>query len=374
MFSTETKPFDRLPRGGLWVWFAATVVLRLGLIVLTCLGAGLTLRQFALLHDGWEYMRLALALAHGGWGVSAPAPEHLRLYPGLPMAMAAVSLGRWPEAAGLAISILSAAAAGVLTATLGGGDRRLAALMVGLTPSWLVFTSTVMSEGLEMALILWALLAIRHEKWLTAGLAAGLAYLVRPAGVFLILPLVVETAVRKAGRRGAAGVGLALGFPLLHAAASQALWGDALRAAREYAAKDFDWPLRTLVIQLADPGRDGLRWALVVSSIAVSLAGGWGLWRAWRSGSAGHRALLLWHTAAGSFYLLLPSSWTFGCMDRFLLAVWPTTLIGLVPLIERLGRWFWPLAAAATAGSVWVGWLWLVHLARVFPFDARALP
>lgn len=367
MAAHDTFKIDRL-----WFWAALTAAARLALIAAACLAARLGLGDLALLHDGWEYLRLAAALT--GHEASPLAPESLRLYPGFPLAMAALGAGQ-PHlfaTAGLALAIACASVAGMMTARL-GGDERLAAAMIALTPSWIVFTSTVMSEGLAAALALGALLLIRDGRWAAASALAGAAYLVRPVGILLLAPLMVEGLARRDGRRAMAGAGVALGIVGVHLAVSRAIGGEALQAARAYAVKDFDWPLRTLALGLMNPRADLLRWGLVSGMLALSAAGGWGLWRGWRAGRTEWRALLAWHAAAGAFYVLLPSTWTFACMDRFLLAIWPTTLIGLMAWAGRLPKFlFWLGLGAASVGSFMVGWLWLVKLAEVFPFAERA--
>ena len=57
MAAHDTFKIDRL-----WFWAALTAAARLALIAAACLAARLGLGDLALLHDGWEYLRLAAAL------------------------------------------------------------------------------------------------------------------------------------------------------------------------------------------------------------------------------------------------------------------------------------------------------------------------
>jgi hypothetical protein len=172
------------------IW-AATVsaALRVALIAAACWIARIGLGQFALLHDGWEYLRLARAFAHGG--VSGLDPATLRLFPGYPLLIAIVGVGRAYVLPGLAISIACAALCGALAGRL-GRDRRIAWYMAVLTPSWLMFSSTVMSDSLALALVLLGLIGIERRFWVMAGFCAGLSFIVRPVGALLMIPIAIE--------------------------------------------------------------------------------------------------------------------------------------------------------------------------------------
>ncbi len=349
----------------------ASVAMRVALIAAACVGARMSLSQHALLHDGWEYMRMSVAFASGEF--DALTPETLRLFPGYPALMTSLCWGRHPEIAGLAVAVVCAALCGPLTARL-GGDHRLAWWMVAFTPAWLLYTSTVMSEALSVMLTLLALIAIVDKRWVLAGAMVGFASVVRPVGALLFVPLVVEAWTHRRGRGVATVLATGLPLPLLHLLVSRLLWGDALRAIAAYAEKDFAWPLQSLVTDTLDPAFSLPVKILAWGTIALATAGGVGLWRQWRGDHAGARGLLIWHLVVGLFYLLLPSTWAFRCLDRFHLAIWPTTLIGLAPLLPRCPR----RHAALLIALGFVAWVialrWLVNLAAVFPFAERALP
>jgi hypothetical protein len=356
-------------------WFpvvAATLGVRIALIAAACAGAGIGLRQLALFHDGWEYLRMAqaFALLHP----RQMAPESLRLFPGYPLAIALVGLGRRPEVAGLAISLLCAAGCGPLTSRL-GRDPRLAWWMVALTPSWLIYTSTAMSEGLATLLALLALLLTIQARWPQAGALVGLATIVRPASALLMVPLCLEACWRGGWRGLRVAVGCAAVAPLLLLVASGLLWGDALVNLRGYAESGpFIWPLQSLVENTLSPevhlSRKLLTWGL----IGVTFGAAWGLWRRWRLGDEAARSLLAWHLSSALFYLLYPSHWLFGSLDRYYSGLWPTTLIGLAPWIPR-HHWLHAGLCLALSLAAWlIALAWLDHMAAVFPFAERTLP
>lgn len=365
-----SKPSTWLPP------FVAGLGARLGLVAAGCWAAGIGLGQCVLLHDGWEYLRLARAFAEFAPG--EVAPETLRLMPGFPALIALTGLGHQPGLVGITIAIVCGAAAAPLTGLL-GRDGRLAWWMVVLPPSWLLFTSVVMSEGLFVLTVLGTLLLLRAGRWAGAGLLAGVASTVRPMGILLFFPVLAEAVRRRPEANGSARALLAalvaggpwvLGLWIV----SAALWANPLRSAQAYAAQDLAWPLQSLIGETLNPEADLLRKGLVWSTLALTVAGGAALWRRWRRGDSDARPLVLWHWSLTLLCVLLPSRWVFGCLERFLLPVWPTTLIGLAPLLPRRRGVALALGLALSVLSWAVALSWIVNMARVFPFDARALP
>jgi len=194
-----------------------------GRVVLLALACALGLRLW-LVHraevisvDGVQYLEVAQLLRAGAW------QRALRSFypPGYPLAIAAVEplAGGW-ERAGLAVSV----AAGTLAVAPLAGIARLvgldgvalAAALLGLAlaPYPARYAADVRSEALYGLLLLaavWAAAAALARSRRTApmlgGLAIGLAYLVRPEGLLLVLPLGGGLA---AARRGRAAAALAL--------------------------------------------------------------------------------------------------------------------------------------------------------------------
>lgn len=343
------------------------VLARIGLIAAACWAGKISVGQLALLHDGWEYLRLARAFAHGS--VAALDPATLRLFPGYPLLIAALGLGREFVYPAFWVSIGCAGLCVMLVDRL-GRDRRLGWYMALITPSWLMFTSTAMSDSLALALAMGALLAIERRRWAWAGLAAGMSFVVRPVGALLIVPIAIEA--RACGPRVLVKALVAAAWaPLVYFVSSRVMLGDAMRAARQYTAQDFAWPLWA-ILHPAQSKNMGALWIVYqYGVIAASWLGAVGLWRRMRSGEDYIRPMLAWHVAAGLFYLLLPSSWAFQAMDRFYIAIWPTALIGVAPWLPRRKAWNIALVVVFGAASFGIALRWLAHLAAVFPFAAR---
>ncbi len=410
----DTKGRLSAPAG--WIALVGAVLAaRVALIAAACLRAGISLDQFALLHDGWEYLRMSQAMARLRPGEAAL--ENFRLFPGYPAAMALLGFGAFPVTAGLALSLGGAALSAALAARL-ARDMRAGWWLAAFTPSWLLYTSVVMSEGLSSALALLGLWAIPRRRWALAGLFAGLGVTVRPVGAALFLPLLWETAIRLRDRRAtAAALAAGLPWPLAQALLSHFAWGGALRSVSDYGGLvgERGAPLESLFVSTFDPGVKPELKILVWGMIALTLAGAAGLALRWRAAAResgeGHgasagptqsrkgalgetetargaeagpardaavfRPICLWHAAATLFYLFSPGYWMFFSMDRYLSALWPTSLIGLLFWAPRGRGARRGLAAAGAllAAAAWfVALRWLVHLAAVYPFEARALP
>lgn len=67
------------------------------------------------------------------------------------------------------------------------GQLRAAFYLLAFPSSF--FLLSVYSEGLFLALMLWSLAFLRREQWLLSGTLAFFAVLTRPAGVFLLVPM-----------------------------------------------------------------------------------------------------------------------------------------------------------------------------------------
>jgi hypothetical protein len=357
-----------------WVPLAlVAVAVRVLLIASACLRADLSLGQWALLHDGWEYMRLSQAI--WAWDFGSLSPEHFRFFPLYPLIMAPVSQMLPIEVAGLSLAILCAVICAVMTAHL-GDDRRLAWWLVAFTPSWLLFTSTVMSESLSVTLTLGCLLLITRQRWGWAGLLAGLSTLARPVGALLFLPLLIAALQTPESRRRNALMGLATGLPLplIYLIVNHLTMGEALRSVSGYIRQDAAWPLQGLIRDTLDPTFSPLLKTLLWGTLVLSLGGALGLWSRWRRGERFTSPLLIWHVIALVFYLLIPSTWAFRCLDRFLLAIWPTTLIGLAPWLPRHRGVHLALGLLLSLAALLIAHRWSINLSAVFPFAERALP
>ena len=179
----------------------------------------------AMFNDGPVFIEIARAMRAGDWTTALEYDQH-PLYSLLTVLVHGVA-SDW-ETAGAAVSIAAGAAAVLfLYAWLRDAfDRQVAwigALLLAVHPYAVAFSADVQSEGLYLAAflgalaLLWRALDRRSSAYaLGAGLACGLAYLVRPegAGVVLIgLALVlVEWGRRRWPLRSAGRWAVALGL------------------------------------------------------------------------------------------------------------------------------------------------------------------
>jgi len=368
MISEERK--RALRRAGA-IAFGLAMAVRLMLIAAATAKAGINLREYFLLHDGWEYMRLCLGFS--GHGFSHIGAETLRLYPGYPMIMILCGGFQFPGMAGIGISVLSAAACCLLICQL--EERECLPFFMALVhPSWLVFSATVMSEGLSVALTLGALALLMRRQRVVAALLAGVSAVVRPVGVFLVA-ITAYCHWRENRGRGLWKVVLAgLLPPAAHLIIYRLVFGDMMQSVRAYAAKDFAWPFVSILRNMSAPEMEGILKFYIFFSVIFGMAGTIGLYRRYRREGERFMPLLLWNGAVLLFYLFLPSSWTFRCLDRFYLSLYPTSLIGLLPWFpKRRG-----LAASAIVFlaviSFFMALRWLVNLSALYPFAERALP
>lgn len=174
--------------------------------------------------DGHYYARLAARLAAGDGYVEATA-HGLRATafwpPGLPFALAPLlALGASPRAAGVLVN-LAAAALACVAVFLAGGPR--AARIYAVMPGLVLWSTATMTETLNGALLAASLLIALPRSAFACGLGIGLAALVRPPS----LMLVVAGALRGRGARARVG---SLAACALGAAAVVAPWS--LRNAR----------------------------------------------------------------------------------------------------------------------------------------------
>jgi hypothetical protein len=288
--------------------------------------------------------------------------ETHRLFPGYPAVVRlAASVAPWPWAA-LGVNALAAVGAVLLFYQL-TRDAWLSAYFAVFTPSWLLYSATAMSEGLFLLVALGAFSLWRGGARLSAALAFSFLTLVRPVGalVFAACWLSGWPRTRARTRLLSALVYLApLGVAALMA---WRLWGDPLRPVHAYVAKDFSWPFLSLLGQTFSAhggwAKVGLVWFTVACAL-VALGGLWGRWR--RARGESDLAWLLWAAFAAAFFLLLPSRWAFGSLDRFFVASLPPTMLGL-------RRWFprraWCLAVVAIAGLV-ICLYWNHHMVSAY--------
>lgn len=208
-------------------------------LVIRLVVVALTVGHLRISSDAGDYLRLAQSLAHGhGWGTSRVAPgggpEGLRP-PGYPLWLAGVLrvTGGGVTAVRVVGAIVGATVPALVMSLASSmwADRRVvtaAGLLAAVLPSLVIAAVTPMSESLFVPMSLGIVVAAvayrrtgRPAALVTAGVLLGLATLVRPVGIVLVVPLVVLAAgapVRRSRRLIAAAAALAV------AAAPVAAW------------------------------------------------------------------------------------------------------------------------------------------------------
>ncbi len=292
-----------------------------------------------------------------------------RLGPGYPVLVRLASAVVSPPVAALTVAILGAAVATALLYLLGVPPVG-AVLFAVLTPSWVVFSATAMSEGPFVALALLALLLWRREDGggaLAAGVVFAAAAAVRPVGAVLFAALWAARLAQSILRRGTARRAGAM-----HAAAAAGafvaavvLWSVAcgpvhgpLQQIRVYVRKDFAPPLASLLTGFASPLADPLKTAQ--NLVVLGLVGAAALLLAmrWRRGDNGSQEWLVWLSSQTAFTLLIPSAWVFECLARFLIPTLPAVAVALTPRLPRRSAALVLLLGAVTAVSAGVSVLW----------------
>ena len=178
-------------------------------------------------NDGPVFLGLAQRIAASDWSAALDHPYH-PLYP-LAIVLAHGSIGEW-EPAAIAVSVVSGAAATwllflFLRSSLGTTSAWLGSTLLAVHPRLVDWSSNVQSDGLYLALFLasvwlaWEAFQSRRPALAAgAGAASGLAYLVRPEGIGIVLVALLWVGLASLRRAWRAREGLAWGAALLAAA------------------------------------------------------------------------------------------------------------------------------------------------------------
>jgi xanthosine utilization system XapX-like protein len=303
--------------------------------------------------DGGWY----LAIADRGYPTAVPAvvgdqaQSTLAFFPGYPLLIQAGSslTGLSPRLVGIIVSILAGAAASVVLWLLAervadAGTANRAVLLFSFFPPAFVL-SMVYSEALFFLLVGLCLLALVRERWLVAGVAAGLGGLVRPTGLVLTLccAWAAAAAIRRQGSWGPAVAPLLAptgtlaffaylrvhtGDWLAYAHATQRGWGQG-----------FDFGASTLrSLQLVFTERQfGLYIVMLAVTAALVVVAVYVLVR-WPL-----PAPLLIYVAGTAGIALLSSNIT--SLPRYLLAAFPL----FIPMARQLSDDVHPMVVAASA-------------------------
>jgi hypothetical protein len=284
-------------------------------------------------------------------GVGDKAQSTLAFFPAYPLLIQAGSslTGLSPALVGVVVSTLAGAAASVVLWLLAErvADARTASRTVMLfcfLPPAFVF-SMVYTEALFLLLVAACLLALVQERWLTAGVAAALAGLVRPTGLVLTLSCgwAAVAAIRHHGSwRPAVAPLLAptgmlafFGYLRLHTGD----WLAYVHATRRGWDQGFDFGIsnvRSVLVVVAE--RQVGMYVLMLAACVVAVVAALYLLVRWPL-----PAPLLIYVAGTAGIALLSSNTT--SLPRYLLAAFPV----LIPVARQLSDDAYPIVVAASA-------------------------
>jgi hypothetical protein len=158
--------------------FAAVLVTRLVTITIAMHYSERPGRELWLMRDGRTFHLYANAIAGGRGGFNARPEYERRAFPGYPLFLVATLAYRAPLI-GIVFNILAAALTAWLAYRL-YGDPRVGWAMAVLTPSYVLYSSTLMSEAVVLLTGIGALLCARRERHAAAGALLGFAAIARP--------------------------------------------------------------------------------------------------------------------------------------------------------------------------------------------------
>ncbi len=359
----------------LLVIFALAVAMRVVLYLVVAWVDEVSFNRFVEYIDGRHYLAYARAWLGAD---NALDSYNQRLFPGYPGLMALLHiLGAPLHAAAVLPNWLAAGGIAVFSAAL-FSDRRIGYAMAVLTPSFLINSVLISAEPWCLLLGLAGLWLARRNAVVAAGMAFGLAGMMRPMACLILAGYVAMTirrgrwtqgllcaAVAAAVVIGGMGlVALRFGTPFMSFVgySHEKAYGD-----EHYGGRILTWPFESLVMTPARQRREHEQtpdgkikpvptWKIAFIWIhVVPVVIGCGIaavrWRLARS----RRDILLavtaavWLGANTMFVVCIGSRWGFHSFDRFI-------LIGLPPLLFSYQRllparlWMWlPIAVLSLA-------------------------
>lgn len=154
---------------------AAAIAVRLLAATIAFVTTDLRPADLGRLRDGAAYLAYASAITDGFAGL---AEYDRRVFPGYPLLLALIGAARWPLIAVL-LNWLAAGAAAALAYRL-YDDVRVGWAMAVLTPSYVLYSTTIMFEAVVLLAGVAAVLLMTRGRGVPAGLALGFAAVARP--------------------------------------------------------------------------------------------------------------------------------------------------------------------------------------------------
>ncbi len=321
---------------------------------------------FALVDNSGDcsaYMAIASAIRH--WDFHGLT---VKQFWGLPYAMAALclSIGVSERTALLLICFGSSFASVVIAYRLWGGW--VAGFFAILNFDWMQRSYLGGSEPLFVALLFASFLAIRKERWWLASLAASLATVVRPLGIFALAAIGLVLLWRRDYRRLGPAVAIGLAIGILYALPLAEQFNDPLATAHSYVNPEwqggwlFGFPFYAIMKgTLTEPAPWtnlilSFGWILlVVIAVAVMIRSS-----EFREYARKHPVEMLFLIPyIWCLYTYNYPHWARGSFQRFSIPILPFVLIALSRWIPKDHRILWAsgtlmtaLAAASALGLV----------------------
>lgn len=328
------------------------IALRVAVFAGAMIHGHLSLAQYTAKGDTRSYVANAAVMC-GERSWSSLDPYDLRVFPGYPALIAVMHrAGISLPLAALVVTWLSAGIAAA-AATKVFDDARVGWAMTCLIPHYLINSSLGMSEAPLLAMVCVALLLLRNDRQVLAGIAFGFAGMIRPMACFALVGGLLALQGRRQWRSGLVLL-VTTAVTFAGEVIALQLWtGDALRGIHVYAQHPgaygghmFAWPFQSL---LTTPARDGARrdriaytWIhVVIALLACGIA-------AWRVKQRDQRDLisLPWLIGNTAFVLCIGSVWGFRHFPRFTIPAAPAMFWTLKKLLPRSPFW-WGVVAAA---------------------------
>lgn len=352
----ELRPKTFRPTGRDLVAIAVTAfVLRALVAVAAMWYFNMTVPTFTFLCDGDSYIRVAIAATGDE---STVKPFDWRVFPGYPWLIAAVSaFGVRADVAALLLNWSFAAGAAVLSALL-FKDRRIGWAMAVLTPSYVMYSTLVMSEATLMAFIVGGLLLAAAGRPLLGGMLLGYGGLIRPMAAFAAFGYIVWALAERKYRRALVFTLAAVAVVVAGAAVMTVWRGSALEGLRLYASDErayggepLTWPFKSLI--LTPFRQETAAWKIVFTyaHVALVLAGCAIAAALWRRQSASPQTNVTaatldprlngpWLWANTAFCLCVGAHWGFHGFHRFIVPALPPLFVAYRRwLPDRVGWW-----------------------------------